>query len=78
MRINLAWMIALSLLCLGGCVSPETTRVRGGDPGADVGNRDRIVEMHEGSHPFWKTPQLIPTRHPPLAPSAQADDLSRR
>jgi hypothetical protein len=31
------------------CSSPETTRTRGGGPGADVGNRDKFVQMHEGS-----------------------------
>jgi hypothetical protein len=53
-------------------------RSRGGGPGADVGNRDKIVEMHEGSQPFWKTPQIIPTKHPPLEPAKQADELSRK
>ena len=35
-----------------GCTSPETTRTRGGGPGADVGNRREIVRMHEGAQPF--------------------------
>ena len=72
-------MILLTALSLGlaGCASPETARTRGGDPGADVGNRGNVVKMHEGSRPFWKTPQLIPTKHPPLEPAAQADELSR-
>ena len=61
-----------------GCASPETTRTRGGGPGADVGNRARVVEMHEGSQPFWKTPKLIPAKHPPLDTANQADALSRR
>jgi hypothetical protein len=60
------------------CNSPETARSRGGGPGADVGNRDKVVEMHEGSQPFWKTPQLIPTKHPPLEPANRADRLSRQ
>jgi hypothetical protein len=70
----------IALLCfLTGCTSPELTRTRGGGPGADVGNRDKVVEMHEGSRPFWKTPDLIiPTKHPPLAPANQADQLSRQ
>ena len=63
---------------LVGCASPETTRTRGGGPGADVGNRDTVVEMHEGSQPFWKTPKIIPAKHPPLDPANQADQLSRR
>ena len=63
---------------IAACDSPETMRSRGGGPGADVGNRDKLVEMHEGSQPFWKTPQLIPTKHPPLEPAKQADALSRQ
>ena len=63
---------------IAACDSPETQRTRGGGPGADVGNRDKLVEMHEGSQPFWKTPQLIPTKHPPLEPAKQADALSRQ
>jgi hypothetical protein len=65
-------------LVMAACTSPERTRTRGGGPGADVGNRDKVVEMHEGSRPFWKTPDLIPTKHPPLAPASQADQLSRQ
>jgi hypothetical protein len=70
-------LIALSFY-LAGCASPETTRTRGGGPGADVGNRTKIVQMHEGSKPFEKTPRIISTKHPPLAPASQADQLSRR
>ena len=75
--------IALTLLLIGcvgvaGCGSPEATRTRGGR-GADVGNRPRIVEMHEGSRPFWKTPDRIgAVEHPPLEPAQQADKLSRQ
>ena len=47
---------------MAACDSPETARSRGGGPGADVGNRDKVVEMHEGSQPFWQTPQIIPTK----------------
>ena len=65
-------------LFIAACVSPETTRTRGGGPGADVGNRDKFVQMHEGSRPFENTPKIIPTKHPPLAPASQANDLSRR
>jgi hypothetical protein len=75
--------IALKVLLIGcvgvaGCRSPETTRTRGGGPGADVGNRPRTVEMHEGSRPFWKTPDRIGVEHPPLAPAQQAEQLSRQ
>jgi hypothetical protein len=74
--------IALRLLLIGcvgvaGCGSPEATRTRGGR-GADVGNRPTVVEMHEGSRPFWKTPDRIAAvEHPPLEPAKQADKLSR-
>ena len=65
-------------LSLAGCTSPEANRARGSGPGADVGNRSEIVEMHEGSKPFYKTPRIIPTTHPPLAPADQAAELSHR
>jgi hypothetical protein len=66
------------LFYLAACASPETMRKRGGGPGADVGNRAEIVEMHEGSKPFEKTPKIIPAQSPPLEPANQADRLSRR
>ena len=73
--------MAFTILLIGcvvavGCVSPETTRTRGGR-GADVGNRPRIVEMHNGAEPFWKTPERITENHPPLASAEQAERLSR-
>ena len=75
--------IALPLLLIGcvavaGCGSPEAKRTRGG-PGADVGNRVTTVEMHEGSRPFWKTPDRIEkVAHPPLESAQLADRLSRQ
>ena len=74
--------LTLSMLLIGaavsGCVSPETTRTRGDGPGADVGNRGPVVKLHEGSDPFWKTPDRIPIeQQPPLAPARQAQQLSR-
>ena len=77
MRRNLILLLIASAV-LAGCESPETMRSRGGGPGADVGNRDKLVEMHEGSQPFWKTPKIIPAKHPPLGPASQADELSRQ
>jgi hypothetical protein len=77
MNLTLAALL-IAFAALAACASPETTRTRGGGPGADVGNRGKDVDMHEGSRPFWKTPDLIPTKHPPLAPASQANDLSRR
>jgi hypothetical protein len=76
MNLTLAALIAF--IALAACGSPETQRTRGGGPGADVGNRGQVVEMHEGSQPFWKTPQIISAKHPPLEPARQADELSRR
>jgi hypothetical protein len=61
-----------------GCASPETTRTRGGGPGADVGNRPSVVRMHEGSQQFWKTPVRIKTEHPSLEPARQAQRISKR
>ena len=71
--------VAFILLLIGctiavGCVSPETTRVRGGR-GADIGNRSKIAEMHDGAEPFWKTPRFV-TSHPPLESARQAERLS--
>jgi hypothetical protein len=34
--------------------------------------------MHEGSRPFYQTPQLIPAKPPPLDSARQADELSRK
>ena len=66
------------LVSLIACTSPETSRTRGGGPGADVGNRTQVVQMHEGAHPFDKTPQIITTKHPSLEPARHADQLSRQ
>ena len=60
-----------------GCASPEAGRTRGGGPGADMGNRTKVMKMHEGADPFYKTPKLISSKHPPLTAARQAEDLSR-
>jgi hypothetical protein len=74
-----AWRIVITgVLLVLGCTSPEVTRTRGGGPGADVGNRQETVRMHEGARPFENTPKLIPGQHPPLEPANQADAISRR
>ena len=71
-------IIFLAVICvLAACASPETGRSRGGGPGADVGNRTKVVRMHEGADPFYKTPKLIRSQPPPLASARQADTLSR-
>jgi hypothetical protein len=71
-------VLAILVLCLGGCTSPETARSRGSGPGADVGNRGQFIQMHEGSRPFEKTPKIIPAQGPPLVSASQADQLSRQ
>lgn len=70
-------MLLIGCAAVAGCGSPEVARTRGGGPGADVGNRPRIVKMHEGARPFWKTPERIAGEHPPLEPAGHADRLSR-
>jgi hypothetical protein len=76
MRIRLT-LLLIGCAAFSGCVSPEATRTRGGGPGADVGNRPASVKMHGGSDPFWKTPERITGKHPPLAPARQAMELDR-
>lgn len=74
-------MRALSVMlvvALAACSSPEATRSRGGDPGADIGNRGEPVRMHEGSRPFHDTPRLITGEAPPLDPASQARDAGAR
>jgi hypothetical protein len=76
--VSAAVVLFLLVLCVAACASPEMTRTRGDGPGADVGNRGQVVQMHEGSKPFDKTPKVIPAQHPPLDPASQADQLSRQ
>jgi hypothetical protein len=75
--LKLIVLLFVGAIGIVGCSSPEAARTRGGGPGADIGNREKILDMHEGSRPFWKTPKLIPGNHPPLEPASQADQLSR-
>ena len=53
-------MMRLTMLVLtfsvAACSSPEASRKRGGGAGADPGNRDAIVEIHEGAEPYHDTP----------------------
>jgi hypothetical protein len=68
-------LAALAMLAaLGGCTSPEATRVRAGGPGGDVGNRGD-VELHGGSQPYYGTPSrgegLLPRPDKPAAVSAR-------
>lgn len=67
----------LAVLALAACTSPEADRVRGGGPGADVGNRGNPVVMHGGSQPYAGTPKLIAAESVPVDPATQAKELSR-
>ncbi len=50
------WRLALLLTGLVGCASPEAKRVRGGGPGGDPGNHDRVVDVHAGASMYYRTP----------------------
>ncbi len=76
--MNLTLMVLIAVLATAACTSPETTRTRGGGPGADIGNRSDVVRMHEGSRPYEGTPRIISAEHPPLEPARQASEFSRR
>ena len=53
------WRSIVVLLVAGaalGCTSPESTRVRGGGAGADVGNHPRgVVQIHAGAEMYYGT-----------------------
>ena len=75
--MNPSAVIFLVAMCIVvACASPEAGRVRGA-PGADTGNRTKVVRIHEGADPFYKTPKLIRSQSPPLGSARQADQLSR-
>lgn len=69
--------VLVAAVTVTACESPEAARTRGGGPGGDVGNRPQQVKMHEGSQPFWKTPDRITSEHPPLDSARQAQQRSR-
>lgn len=48
--------LLLGALALAGCDSPEATRVRGGDFGADVRNVAPPIVIHHGAEPYYRTP----------------------
>ena len=63
-------LAAVALLAaLGGCTSPEATRMRAGGAGGDVGNRGDI-ELHGGSQPYYGTPIAGPELLPRPAKAA--------
>ena len=60
-RVGRSLAVGLFLLgLLAAACSPEAARVRGGGPGADIGNHGRPVELHasapEGGM-FYQTPK---------------------
>jgi hypothetical protein len=77
MRV-ISLVVLLLMLSAAGCESPEVARTRGGGPGADMGNRSKIVRMHEGSKPYYETPQIIPGQHAPVEGAQHAYEASRR
>ena len=58
-RIDVAGAVVLAL---AACHSPEASRRRGGHDGADVGNRDPVVQLHAGSEMYYDTPCLMPEK----------------
>jgi hypothetical protein len=56
-----AMVAGMIAMVLASCASPEADRVRGGGGrGADVGNRNPIVETRGGSKMYHDTPCLMP------------------
>src|SRR5438445_327884 len=50
------WGLAVILTGLAACASPEASRVRGGGPGADLGNHDAVTQLHQGAKMYYRTP----------------------
>lgn len=57
LRRALVLAMLLVLLTTAACASPEATRTRGGGPGADIGNRDPVPEIHGPVNPYFETPR---------------------
>jgi len=60
---SLQRILCLTLLAAGlfiSACSPEATRTRSGGPGADIGNRGPVVEMHGRQQPYYETPRYSP------------------
>jgi len=72
-----AILALFAALAVAGCASPEARRTRGEGPGADIGNRSRVVELHGGADPFYKTPRLIDSRFT-VSASAKREDRGNR
>ena len=69
--------VTVLTLLVAGCGSPEADRVRGGEPGADLGNRDPVVEIHAGAVPYAETPCLttLPECTGPLPVSGLSTEI---
>jgi hypothetical protein len=65
------------MVAFGACTSPEATRTRAGGPGADTGNHGRVVEMHEGSQPYWNTRRLLSDEVTNPGGAARAEGAAR-
>jgi hypothetical protein len=69
-RVRAALLVATAV-ALSACDSPEADRARGGARGADVNNRNPVVEIHAGSRMYYDTPCLLPddecTGPPPVS-----------
>ena len=75
MKAIVFFALLAGAVAASGCVSPETTRTRGGGPGADVGNHPRgPVELHAGARMFAGTPTSGKTigRHALIGGTEQA------
>ncbi len=55
-------LLVLAVAAAVACTSPEAGRSRGGGPGADPGNRATVLQLHDGSRPFYGTPLKAPSR----------------
>ncbi len=59
---RLIGLLAVALSAVVACTSPEAGRARGGGAGADPGNRATVLQLHDGSRPFYGTPLKAPSR----------------
>lgn len=57
-RRVLAMTLLIAGLTMTACDSPEATRTRNGGPGGDIGNRERVTQMHGELDPYRETPMV--------------------
>jgi hypothetical protein len=62
-----ALLVGAVIVGLCACTSPEVVRTRGGGPGADVGNRGAVVQLHAGAQPYYETPCRMTIDCPDMA-----------